>query len=250
MSLSNSRAGNPIRAVLFDLDDTLFDHRNSSADALRCVQKAHDCFHRVPFEDFEKQHSRLLEDMHVSVVSGQLDMDEARRERFRRLFRTFGTAADDSTCAAAASLYRSEYLAARRAVDGAAALLEAVRQHVPVGIVSNNMLHEQKEKLEFCQLAAHVDVLVVSEEAGISKPDPGIFRIALDALRVRPEDAVMVGDSWDADIVGAQRSGMRAIWFNPLRLPCPDRERRVPELHAFVPTAATVRLVMDENPSR
>jgi HAD superfamily hydrolase (TIGR01549 family) len=233
------------RAVLFDLDDTLFDHRRSSADALRAVQNFHECFRQVPFAEFEKQHSRLLEEMHLSVVSGRLDMDDARRERFRRLFYSFGQTPGDETCASAASLYRTEYLAARRAMEGAEALLRAIRKHAPVGIVSNNMLQEQKEKLEFCRLAAYVDVLVVSEQAGVSKPEPEIFQIALDTLRVRAEDAVMVGDSWDADIVGARRSGMRAVWFNPQHVPCPEPDRAVPELHAFVPTAAAVKLVID-----
>lgn len=233
------------RAALFDLDDTLFDHRRSSADALRRVQNAHACFRSVPFPDFERQHSKLLEEMHLSVVSGRLDMDDARRERFRRLFEAFGTRAAEETCAAAASLYRSEYLAARRAMEGAEALLRAVRQHAPVGIVSNNMLQEQQDKLEFCRLAAHVDVLVVSEAAGVSKPEPAIFQIALDALQVRAEDAVMVGDSWDADVVGARRCGIRAIWFNPLRLPCPQPGREVPELHGFVPTELVVKRLLN-----
>ena len=233
------------RAVLFDLDDTLFDHRRSSADALRRVQNAHACFRAVPFADFERQHSKFLEEMHLSVVSGRLDMDEARRERFRRLFHLFGMSAAEETCSAAAKLYRSEYLAARRAMEGAEALLHAVRQHAPVGIVSNNILQEQKEKLEFCRLAAHVDVLVVSEAAGVSKPEPEIFQIALDALRVRAGEAVMVGDSWDADVVGARRCGIRAVWFNPLRLQCPEPEREVPELHAFVPTTTVVKLLVN-----
>ena len=233
------------RAVLFDLDDTLFDHRSSSAEALRRVQRAHDCFRDVPFAEFERHHSRLLEEMHFSVVSGRLDMDEARRERFRRLFESVGASAGPDVCAAAASAYRSEYLASRRAMEGAEALLRAVREHAPVAIVSNNMLQEQKEKLEFCRLATHVDVLVVSEEAGVSKPEPEIFWIALNALRVGAEDAVMVGDSWDADVIGARRCGMRAIWFNPLRLPSPEPEYGVPELHAFVPTAAALTRVMN-----
>ena len=232
------------RAVLFDLDDTLFDHRRSSASALRSVRDAYDCFRGVAFAELERQHARLLEDMHLSVVTGRIGMEEARRERFRRLFRFFGATPEDERCAEAASAYRSEYLAARRAMDGAELLLQAIRTHARVGIVSNNMLQEQKEKLEVCRLAAYVDVLVVSEEAGVSKPEPEIFQQALDALRVGPGEAVMVGDSWDADIVGARRSGMRAIWFNPLRVSCPEPDSTVPQLHTFLPTAAAVKALI------
>jgi putative hydrolase of the HAD superfamily len=238
------------RAVLFDLDDTLFDHRNSSAEALRGVQRAYDCFRETPFAEFERHHSRLLEQLHAFVVSGRLGLDDARRERFRRLFEAFGTKAGQDVCTAAAGLYRSEYLTARRATEGAEALLQAVRQYAPVGIVSNNIRQEQQEKLEFCRLAAHVDVLVVSEEAGVSKPEPAIFQMALDALRVRAEGAVMIGDSWDADIVGARGCGIRPIWFNPLRRPSPDPGQTVAELHAFVPTAAALEVVLTNSSTR
>ena len=81
---------------------------------------------------------------------------------------------------------------ARRAVAGAASLVAAVRSRAKVGIVSNNMLQEQRDKLEFCGLSAHVDALIVSEEAGVSKPDPAIFRMALDALGVTADQ---IGDA-------------------------------------------------------
>lgn len=233
-----------VRAVLFDLDDTLFDHRESAAEALRRVHGAHECFRAASYDEFERLHSSLLEELHPDVVSGRLEMDEARRERFRRVFQHFGVSAREQLCADVATAYRRDYLAARKPMDGAAALLEIVRQHASIAIVSNNMLQEQKEKLEFCQLAGYVDVLVVSEEAGVSKPDPAIFRIALDALAVRPEDAVMVGDSWAADVVGARGAGIRAVWFNPLRIPSPEPQWRVPELYSLWPSREVVKTVL------
>lgn len=238
-----------VRAVLFDLDDTLFDHRESSGDALRRVQQCHDCFRDAPFDEFEGHHSRLLEELHPDVVGGRLGIDEAREERFRRLFARFGVAASAEECAAAAARYRTEYLAARRAVASAGALLRAVRSRARVGIVSNNILQEQQEKLEYLELAPHVDALIVSGEAGVSKPDPGIFAIALDALRVRPDEAVMVGDSWSADVVGARGAGIAAVWFNPLGLTPPDPTLRVPELRSLEPTPETLRLLLERPPA-
>lgn len=235
-----------VRAVLFDLDDTLFDHRESAGDALRRVQQSHDCFRDARFEAFERHHSRLLEELHPEVVAGRIGLDEAREERFRRLFERFGVAAPAEACAAAAKLYRAEYLAARRAVAGAEALLRAVRRRARVGIVSNNVLQEQQEKLEYCRLAPHVDALIVSAEAGVSKPDPGIFAIALDALGVRADEAVMVGDSWSADVVGARGAGIAAVWFNPLGVPAPDPGWRVAELRSLEATPETLRLLLGE----
>ena len=207
------------------------------------MQLAHECFRRATFDDFERQHTLLLEEFHPDVISGRLDMDAARRERFRRLFACFGSAAPDSLCAEAAGQYRRDYVDARRAVAGAETLLAAVRQHASIAIVSNNMLQEQEDKLEYCRLAPYVDALVVSERAGCSKPDPEIFRITLDTLGVDAGEAVMVGDSWTADIDGARAAAIRPVWFNPLRVPSPDPGLDVAELYSLEPTAAALAVI-------
>ena len=233
-----------VRGVLFDLDDTLFDHRESAGEALRRVQRAHDRVRGVPFADFERHHSALLEELHPEVLAARIGMDEARIERFRRLFQRFGVTAEPDVCAEAAAMYRREYLDARRAMAGADALLRAVRRRATVGIVTNNLLQEQREKLEHCGLSAHVDALVVSETAGVSKPDPRIFAIALEELGVKPHEAVMLGDSWSADIAGARAAGIRAVWFNPRRLPSPDPSLGVAELHALEPTGLALEVLL------
>ena len=204
-----------IRAVLFDLDDTLFDHSHCARAALEDVRASHECFASITAAALERSHGEILEELHREVMIGRLDLDAARTERFRRLFAVAGVDADQQLASRAAASYRQRYLAERRAVSGAAALLMKVRERAKVGIVSNNLLEEQQDKLRCCELDQYVDVLVVSEEAGISKPDPRIFEIVLDRLRCRPQEAVMIGDSWDADVLGAAAAGIRAIWFNP-----------------------------------
>jgi HAD superfamily hydrolase (TIGR01549 family) len=221
------------RGVLFDLDDTLFDHRTSARAALSGVHREH--APHVDFAQFEAQHSHHLEDLHAEVLAGRLSIDDARRERFRRLFDAVGVRADAAGIDRIAVAYRRGYVNARRVVEGAAALLAAVRPHARVAIVSNNVLEEQREKLHFCGLAALVDELVVSEEVGVSKPDRGIFDVALSRLGVAASEAVMFGDSWAADIAGATRAGIRAVWFNPQRVPKPPEPAGVVEVFALTP---------------
>jgi putative hydrolase of the HAD superfamily len=238
-----------VRAVLFDLDDTLFDHHRSAGAALARV---HERFAgSVAFEQFEAHHIRYLEEMHIEVLAGRIDLDEARRERFRRVFAALGLEMSDEQVAGAASAYRSGYLAERRAMDGAAALLAALAPRVRIGIVSNNLLEEQRDKLEFCALTPYVDALVVSGDVGISKPEPGIFRIALERLGVSGDEAVMVGDSWAADIVGARRAGIRAIWFNPWRRPRQTDAGAgdVVEIGSLVPADRVVPLLLRTEPA-
>jgi putative hydrolase of the HAD superfamily len=234
-----------VRAVLFDLDDTLFDHHGCSRSALQGVHESHACFGNMPFDDLADAHRRLLEELHHDVMLGRIPLDEARRERFRRLFGVAGVDASVEQASAAAVTYRDRYKSARRAIEGAAALLPLVRARARVGIVSNNLLEEQQEKLRHCGLDRFVDALVVSEEAGVSKPDPLIFHIALERLACAAADAVMVGDSWPADVIGARAAGVRAIWFNRHGAPKPDGADDVAEIAALAPPDSLLRLVFD-----
>jgi haloacid dehalogenase superfamily, subfamily IA, variant 3 with third motif having DD or ED/haloacid dehalogenase superfamily, subfamily IA, variant 1 with third motif having Dx(3-4)D or Dx(3-4)E len=122
--------------------------------------------------------------------------------------------------------------------------MAAVKRHARIGIVSNNVLDEQQDKLQVCALDRFVDELVVSGEVGVSKPDPTIFRVAMDRLRVRPEETVMVGDSWRADIEGARAVRIRPIWFNPLGTPPPDLSANVEELRSLEPTDHVLKLIL------
>jgi YjjG family noncanonical pyrimidine nucleotidase len=230
------------RAVLFDLDDTLFDHRRSARAALQEVHRAHAA--HLDFDAFERQHGIYLEEMHVEVLAGRIGLDDARRERFRKVFLALGVRLDAAAVDAVASAYRTGYMTARRVLHGAADLLTALRPHARIVIVTNNLLEEQRDKLEYCGLAPLVDALIASEDAGVSKPDPEIFHIALARARVDAGSAVMVGDSWANDIVGAHNAGIRAVWFNPERRPRPAEPRDVPEIHALEPADAIVPLLL------
>jgi HAD superfamily hydrolase (TIGR01509 family) len=236
------------RGVLFDLDDTLFDHRRSARAALTEVHRIHG--RGTDLDAFERQHTACLEIMHAEVLAGRIGLDEARRERFRRVFASLGVTLGDADVATAASAYRSGYMIARRALDGAAELLLAVRPHARIGIVTNNLLEEQQDKLQYCGLASSIDVLIASEDVGVSKPDRGIFDIALDRMGVEAQDAVMLGDSWANDVAGALNAGIRAIWFNPDRKPAPGGARGVPEVHALTPAADVLPLLLGAERAR
>jgi HAD superfamily hydrolase (TIGR01509 family) len=119
-------------------------------------------------------------------------------------------------------------------VPGACDLLKALRPRAMIGIVTNNLLAEQQAKLEVCGLSPLVDEVVASHDVGCAKPDPRIFGIAIERLGVEPAHAVMVGDSWAADVLGARAAGIAAVWFNPLGEPCPEPEPAL-QLQTFVP---------------
>jgi putative hydrolase of the HAD superfamily len=234
-----------VRAVLLDLDDTIFDHRETSRRALSALRASFPDLRQFPLDELEQRHARVLEELHRGgVMQGLVSVEAAREERFRRLWRQAGVEATDAVAREAASLYRRTYLAARCLVPGSADLLRAIRPFAQIGIVTNNILAEQEDKLRQFGLRALVDELVVSAEEGVSKPDPVIFLRALARLGCEASEAVMVGDTWATDIVGATAAGIRAIWLNRRGLPSPDPDLAA-EIRSLEPADPIVRHILD-----
>jgi len=200
------------RAILFDLDDTLFDHRRASALALRAMHAVH--ARELPFKPFATKHAEVLEVFHTRFLAGEFTLDEARAARMQTLFAAFGREIDAGTAFGAAQLYREGHQANRHLVPGAIELLNLLREHCRLGVVTNNSTAEQIEKLRALDIAGYFDAVVISEDVGFTKPDPKIFAIALERIGARPDETVFIGDNWANDIVGAINAGMAAVWLS------------------------------------
>lgn len=235
----------PVKLVLFDLDDTLFDHEYCARTGLETLHREQTLFSRHPLEQIREEYQRQLDVLHDQVLLGRMTLEEARNERFRRLHVWCGGEAEEGVGIALANRFRTVYLEARRPVPGALALLQALKPLTTLGIVTNNITEEQKDKLLHCALHDWVDFMVTSEEVGEPKPGPLIFRAALDRAGASPKESVMVGDSWKADVLGAAGAGIRAIWFNRNGLPCPDPSL-ASELTSFEPTETAIRMILGE----
>src|ERR1043165_4361776 len=140
------------RAVLFDLDDTLFDHNHATKCATAVLREWEPAFSVWSSDELRRRHSEVLEIVHQEVMAGRMAIDIARRERFTRLLRDAG-AGDDALerAPAIATKYRECYEQSWRPVDGAPELLSALKaQGVSIGIVTNNLTAEQRMKLQRC----------------------------------------------------------------------------------------------------
>ena len=222
---ARNRALGRVRAVLFDLDDTLFDHAHATRAALTGLHAAERAFGAWTLDELVDRHSVILEDLHRRVLTGDLTVDEARIERFGRLLDEAGEPGAADRAVRLAGVYRTAYEAGWRAVPGALALLDEVRAAgLGAVIVTNNGVAEQRRKLERCGIGALVDGMVTSEEAGVSKPAREIFDEALRVADAGPESAVMFGDAWPTDIEGALGADIRPVWFNRRGLPRPDEK--------------------------
>lgn len=112
----------------------------------------------------------------------------------------------------------AEYIRARCAAETidpeAEPLLRVLASRYRLALLTNGAGDVQRAKLARTPFRSYFNEIVVSVEAGIGKPDPELFRMAARRLGVDPGDVVMVGDSLARDVAGAKAAGMRTVWID------------------------------------
>jgi len=121
--------------------------------------------------------------------------------------------------------------------------LEHFRRFLRLGLLTNGASDLQREKLAGAGIAGYFDQVVISGDLGIGKPNPRIYEVMLSRLAVTAREAVMIGNSLDSDIQGAQAVGMKAIWLN--RAGAPRDDSVVPD--SEIRTLAELKQMIDDS---
>lgn len=195
------------RAILFDLDDTLWPIGPVIARAEQLVHawlatNAPRVAARFSIEELRAARMALLQQQ----PAYHLDLGALRRAG---LLAAFAQAGED---AAAVDDAMAVYYQARNTVelyDDVLPALADIGALALVGTISNG-----NADLQTIGLAHHFQFSLSAGAHGSAKPDPAIFLAACAALKVAPHDAVYVGDDILLDVQGAQRAGLRAVWLN------------------------------------
>ncbi|AMR26268.1 hypothetical protein A0257_03600 [Hymenobacter psoromatis] len=232
----------PVTTILFDLDDTLFDHMATARAALAATAASRPALQQVPLEELYQRYSELLEELHPLVMTGQLPYLAARQLRFQRLLAPYEPTLSAAAVTQVAEQHYGHYQRLRQPVAGALALLQRLKPTHKIGIVTNNRTAEQEEKLRHLGMRGLVDALITSEGVGVLKPDPAIYEVALRRLGATAAETVMVGDNWQADVLGALAVGIRPVWLNRLGVARPLAH--VAELAGLEPLADVYNVVV------
>jgi HAD superfamily hydrolase (TIGR01549 family) len=195
----------PYKAILFDLDDTLYDLRSYWQGRLNSA-----------LEHVLARYPRLDQNALVK----QAIAEKIYTEKFSGFLRAHGVD-DEVLIARAQDVFASDWFARLELYDDAVHTLAALRRRCKLGLVTNGPSWTQRPKIERFRLAEYLDLLIVSEEVGVAKPDPAIFRIALDRLEVTPHETLFVGDSIEFDMRGAIAACVPFVWMNPRGDPLP-----------------------------
>ncbi len=201
--------------LFIDLDDTLWDiHHNSK----ECLKEIYDDYgygsYYKCFEDYYNVYMPSNHHLWGLYREGKIDKDELIVERFLVPVRQFGI--DDAVYAKKLSDDFLERTTLRtKLVDGTIDLLDYLKPKYKMHILSNGFREVQYKKIENAGLTSYFDKIILSDEIGVNKPHVGFFNYALEKTNADPSKTLMIGDSWDADILGAYNSNIHQLWFNP-----------------------------------
>jgi HAD superfamily hydrolase (TIGR01509 family) len=211
-----------MKYIFFDLDETLSDHKYACQKGIEALMKLYPVLRVKTVEQLEFEFWQLLNSNYIQVLKGNLSMYNTRIERIAALFRgcDYDPPADIENLA---EIYVKYYNQALRAIPRITEVLIKFKENnYQIVVLTNGFKEGQYKKLDSCKLTPYIDMIITSEEIGVAKPDYAIYKAALDRCNIAANEVIMIGDSWENDILSAHELGMKTIWLNRRNEKCPN----------------------------
>ncbi|MFD6974915.1 HAD family hydrolase [Streptomyces sp. NPDC059979] len=203
----------PIRAVLWDIDDTLFDYTGADAVGLAGQLAAARIAERYGTPAQALALWRAITDRHwARFAAGEGTFQGQRRDRVREFLDEPGMTEDEAD--AWFDRYVEHYKAAWTVFPDVVPALDALAAGYRHGVLTNSSAVNQDPKLRHLGLRDRFEVLVCAVELGVSKPEAEAFLAACEALGLPPGDVAYVGDQPEIDARGARDAGLLAVWLD------------------------------------
>ena len=200
------------KAVLFDLDDTLFDRTQAQREILGIILRTFsDLFSGV---DEHEALDAFFESDRLAIQSEDYgaSLDAVRDARSRTFLELLGL--DTDRAQEITATYVTSYGEISTPMSGAVAVVQALHSRFPLGLVSNGYADVQYTKIDSLGIRDLFECMLISGEIGIRKPSREIFLRASESIGVEPRECLFVGDSYENDMVGAKGAGMQTCWLN------------------------------------
>ncbi len=225
--------------LFFDLDNTLWDFNANSYVALYDALKKMELLDQIgDYDDFFIIYQEVNERLWTLYRENKMTKNVLRGLRFEESLELnhtpmpgIGDAMNDS--------YLAEMPKQLKLVPGAVVVLDYLHHQYKMAIITNGFREVQVDKLIQSGLKKYFDKMFISEEVGAQKPNRLIFEHAVKSMNAPKGKSLMIGDSWDADIVGAMQFGMDQVYY------CPEPGKLPPqdELNANALRKTTTRVI-------
>lgn len=203
-----------IKAIFFDLDDTLVNSRNAEIEAADEFKKKFHEFDKMKDKDFEELWHKIAIDQYERYAKNEISYEMNKINRIKILFSKFNIKKEDEEALQIFNMYLDLYEKNWRLFDDSRELLETLKGKYKLGLITNGDSNQQRKKIDTTKIGDYFSEIIISSEAEVSKPNKKIFEIACKKIEEEPQNCVMIGDSYKLDIQGAQNYGLNAIWVN------------------------------------
>lgn len=207
--------------VLIDLDDTLFDYSKTEDSAFRKTFEKMGFFQvnqiekekiEENYEKIRKRYKEINLQLWKDLEKGKMDKDKLKVLRFEKIIEKFGLEYDSIEVS---ELYLKKLGEGVFPFEATEKLCEYLHSKYKVGVITNGIKEVQHSRIKNSAIAKYIDKIVISEEVGVNKPDKRIFECAMEYFGISDKkSAIMIGDSLEADIKGAQNAGIDTCWVN------------------------------------
>jgi len=199
--------------IFFDLDHTLWDfHTNSAAAFKRLLAEAH---LPVDYESFMAIYRPVNLKVWEDYAAGKYTKEQVKIIRLKYTLDRLGIPLPPDEILRMADRYLELLAEGTVLFPGALEILDYLAGKYSLHLLTNGFAEVQYKKIERSGLKPYFRTVTLSEETGLLKPHPGVFRHALKKAGAFPHESLMIGDNVQADVLGAINVGMKAILFDP-----------------------------------
>ncbi len=200
------------KAVIFDIDDTLYNYREANAHGMEALCRYAQRELGIDEAAFRADYDRVM--AFQMRERGETAGCHSRAIRLQLLLEERGLPLRHA--AAMNDLYWNALLEVIVPSPGVTELIAAAKKRgLRLGVGSDMTADWQLKKLEKLGLLDAMDFVVTSEEAGVEKPHPALFRLCAEKAGCLPEECLFIGDNLRKDVLGAENAGMEALWLQP-----------------------------------
>jgi len=210
--------------IFLDLDDTIWDFYANAKNSLNATFNElglNNSFEN--FEEFFEIYMKRNNELWDLYGNGKITKDFLQIERFRYPLLRVGVE-DDNFAKSMGKMYLDLLPERTMLIPHAKELLDYLSEKYKLTIISNGFAEVQHKKLKNSKIDHYFDYVVLSEEAKSLKPDRQIFDFALKLNNAKAEESIMIGDIFQADIIGAQNIGIDQIFFNWRKIELKENE--------------------------
>lgn len=203
---------NQITDIFFDLDHTLWDFERNSALTFEKILVENEI--SVDLNDFLEVYIPANLAFWKLYREEKITKEELRYQRLKTVFDDLKHPVSDVLINKMAEDYIENLSSYNHLFPNTVQILDYLRPNYKLHIITNGFHEVQNKKLKNSGIHHFFDQVINSEMAGVKKPNPYIFRLALEKSRATAGKSLMIGDSLEADIQGALAAGYHALHFN------------------------------------